>query len=105
MIHLNLQLDDTQQTTLYRFIQSQADKEDTAIALMQEGLYATVRKLYETEYEAGTMTLNAIATELNISLLVLYDILRTLNLPLIFRVNFKWVSELSDFGRISALLN
>ncbi|MCH8291356.1 hypothetical protein IH992_09675 [Candidatus Poribacteria bacterium] len=83
MIHLNLQLDDGQQTTLYRFIQGQPNKEETAMTLMQEGLYATVHKLYETEYEAGTMTLNAIAEELNISLLVLYDILKILNLPLL----------------------
>ncbi len=83
MLHLNLQLDDGQQTPLYRFMQRQPNKEATAIALMQEGLYATVRKHYETEYEEGTMTLNAISEELNISLSVLYDILRILNLPVL----------------------
>ena len=49
----------------------------------QEGIHTTVRKLYETEYEEGTMTLNAIAEELNISIPVLYDILRILNLPVL----------------------
>ena len=83
MLHLNLQLDDRQQTALYRFMQRQPNKEAAAIALMQEGLHATVRKLYETEYEEGTMTLNAIAEELKISLPVLYDILRILNLPVL----------------------
>ena len=52
-------------------------------ALMQERLYERVRQLYEIEYEEGTMTLNAIAEELNISLLELYDILKTLGLPLL----------------------